>query len=164
MTAARPDGSQSSDAPIGPFGPLAFADLRVGSAFISPAHVLTLEEVVSFAREWDPQSYHTDPAAAETSIFRRLSASGIHSFALSHRLFDELRLFRRIGLAGTGMKDLRWRRPIYPGDTLRVSGTIADIRPEREGRAVIMLAIEVFNQEGDVALHYDLGVLVRTDG
>lgn len=143
--------------------PLSFADVAVGAEYWSQPYTLSFDEVVAFAREWDPQYYHTDEEAAEASVFGRLSASGIHSFALSQRIFNELWLFRRIGLAGVGMENFRWRRPVYPGDTVRTRGTVAAVRPKDAGRAIVTMATELINQDDVVALRYDLDVLVRTD-
>lgn len=143
--------------------PLSFADLAIGAEYWSRPYTLSSDEVVAFAQEWDPQYYHTDEKAAQSSVFGRLSASGIHSFALSHRIFNELWLFRRIGLAGVGMEKFRWRRPVYPGDTVRVRGTITRIRPKHGHRAVVTMATELVNQDDVVALRYDLDILVRTD-
>ena len=144
--------------------PLSFASLRTGDEYWSRAFRFDLDDVVAFAREWDPQYYHTDQAAAANSIFGRLSVSGIHTFAVSQRIFNELWLFRRIGLAGAGMDNLRWRRPVYPGDTIRVRGRIAEVRPKDAGRAIVVMATDVVNQDDVVVMKYDLNVLVRTVG
>jgi acyl dehydratase len=143
--------------------PLSFSDIVVGAEYWSQPYTLSVAEVVDFAREWDPQYYHVDENASANSIFGRLTASGIHSFALSHRIFNDLWLFRRIGLAGIGMENFRWRRPVYPGDTLRVRGQITDVHLKDGDRAIVTMAMELFNQESVVVLRYDVRILVRTD-
>ena len=155
---------ESFDRPAShPPKPLSFADLKIGSEYWSVPYAFTKDGVVAFAREWDPQAYHIDDAAAENSIFGRLSVSGIHTLAVSQRVFNDLGLFRGIGLAGIGIENLRWRRPVYPDDTVRVRGLVQSITPSGDGRAVVSIATEVLNQEDVVALRYDLLVLVRTD-
>jgi acyl dehydratase len=154
-------GSQS-DAFVQP-KPLGFGDLVTGAEYWSRPYTFQLDDVVAFAEVWDPQTYHTDERAAETSIFGRLSASGMHSLLVSHRIFNDLWLFRRIGLAGTGMENFRWRRPVYPGDTVRVRGRVAGIEPKSGERAVLTMEIEMLNQDDVIVLRYDLNILVRTD-
>jgi acyl dehydratase len=87
----------------------------------------------------------------------------MHSLLVSHRIFNDLWLFRRIGLAGTGMENFRWRRPVYPGDTVRVRGRVAGIEPKSGERAVLTMEIEMLNQDDVIVLRYDLNILVRTD-
>lgn len=156
-----PTDPQASEARQQP--PLGFSDIATGAEYWSRPYRFEMEDVVAFANVWDPQSYHTDEKAAESSVFGRLSASGMHSLLISHRIFNDLWLFRRIGLAGTGMENLRWRRPVYPGDTVRVRGRVAAIKPRPDDRAVVTMEIEMFNQDDIVALRYDLNILVRTD-
>lgn len=159
-----PRSGAEAPAPTPPLPePLSFADLKIGTQYWSRFHTFTSQGVMSFAREWDPQPYHTDEDAAQSSVFGRLSASGIHSFAVSHRIFDDMWLFRRIGLAGIGMQNFRWRRPVYPGDTVRVRGTIAALEPRRDGRAALTMKIDMFNQDDVIVLCYELDILVRTD-
>ena len=156
------DAEQASDAAAE--NPLRFADIVVGAEYWSRAHTLTLHEVVTFARQWDPQYFHIDEEKAANSIFGRVSASGLHSFALCHRLFDDLGLFCRIAIAGTGIEQMRWRRPVYPGDTLRARGTIVGIDYKDRGRAVVSTKMELVNQDNVAALVYTISVLVRTEG
>ena len=157
------DIADIADVPTSDVPPLRYADLRIGAEYWSAAYRFEMEDVVAFARQWDPQSYHTDETAAATSVFGRLSASGIQTFAVSQKIFNELWLFREIGLAGMGMDNFRWRRPVYPGNTVRVRGRIADIREKEEGRAVLVMTTDMVNQDGVVVLRYDLNVLVRAD-
>jgi acyl dehydratase len=156
------DAAPTSDRPAGT--PLRFSDIVVGAEYWSRAHTMTLDEVVTFARQWDPQYFHTDEEKAANSMFGRVSASGLHSFALCHRLFDDLGLFREIAIAGTGIEQMRWRRPVYPGDTLRARGTITGIDYKDRGRAVVATKMELINQEDVAALVYTISVLVRTEG
>lgn len=143
--------------------PLRFGDLVRGAEYWSHPYTFQVDDVVAFAEVWDPQAYHTDERAAETSIFGRLSASGMHSLLVSHRIFNDLWLFRRIGLAGTGMENFRWRRPVYPGDTVRVRGRVGAVEPKSGERAVLTMEIEMLNQDDVIVLRYDLNILVRTD-
>lgn len=143
--------------------PLSFSAIDIGAVYWSPPFTFETGEAVAFAKAWDPQYYHVDEAAAADSVFGRLSVSGIHSFAVSQLIFNKLWLFRRIGMAGVGMQNFRWRRPVYPGDTVRVRGEITSVTPRDADRAVVTVATELVNQDGIVALRYDLEVLVRTD-
>lgn len=142
---------------------LHYAQIAVGDRYHSALHTVTQEEIISYAGEWDPQSYHVDPAAAEASVFGGLVASGMHTIALSFRIFNDLWLFRRIGLAGLGIDSLRWLKPVFPGDTLQVRGTISAVHEKPGGRAVIVVLMETLNQHATAVLSLELAVLVRTD-
>ena len=95
-------------------------DLHVGDRFESDAFEVTEEGIIAFARQFDPQPFHLDVQAAEQSVFRGLVASGWHTAAMSMRLFVTGGLKLAGGSVGLGVDELRWPRPVKPGDTLRL--------------------------------------------
>jgi acyl dehydratase len=130
---------------------LYFEDLKVGDTFGTPAHTVTAEEIVAFARQYDAQPFHTDAVAAKDSPFGQLVASGWHTAALSMSLMVRGELQPDGGVIGRGVDQLRWPRPTLPGDTLRVVMTVLELDPEpsRTGRGRVKLSCRTLNQHGD---------------
>ena len=130
---------------------LRFADLAPGRTFEAGPVTVTAEEIKAFARDYDPQPFHTDEAAAEGTFFKGLAASGWHTAALGMRLFVEA-LRVEGGLVGAGIDELRWPRAARPGDTLRLVVEVIDARPmmSSSGRGLVRVRCTVFNQDGEV--------------
>jgi len=111
-------------------------------------------EIVDFARRFDPQPFHTDPEAAARTPFGGIIASGWHTAALMMRLYAVNYLSPASSLASPGLDELRWLRPVRPGDRLSVRVTVEDARPStsKPDRGVVRSLIEVFNQRGEPVL------------
>jgi acyl dehydratase len=135
-------------------------DLRVGSQFVSQPHAIDEGQIVKFAREYDPQPFHLDEAAAKRTPFGGLVASGWHTAALTMRLLVEGGAPIAGGLVGVG-GEIKWLKPTRPGDTLRVHSEVVEIAPSRTrpDRGIVTIRIETRNQRGDV-LQLFLGKLV----
>ncbi|MCA1658955.1 MAG: MaoC family dehydratase [Verrucomicrobiaceae bacterium] len=138
-------------------------DLQVGDRFGSDSLQATEQEIVAFARDFDPQPFHLDPRAAEQSVFKELVASGWHTAAMSMKLFVTGGLKLAGGSVGLGVDELRWPRPVKPGDTLRLETEILDVRPSRSkaDRGVIRIRNVTTNQGGQVVQTFVASVLVR---
>jgi acyl dehydratase len=126
-------------------------DLAVGQTFRSGTHRITAEEIISYARQFDPQPFHLSDDGAKGSLFGSLAASGWHTAAITMRLNVESGLPLAGGVIGAG-GEIKWPRPTRPGDTLHVVSTIMDIRPSRSrpDRGTVTARTETFNQAGDV--------------
>lgn len=131
-------------------------DFAVGQIERFGAYPVTREEVLAFASAYDPQPFHLDDAAAEANpIFGRLSASGWHTAAMTMRmLFDQNRLHGRQTLGSPGIDEIRWLKPVYPGDTLSVETEVVEVRPSRSrpDRGIVRVRITTFNQDGEPVL------------
>ena len=109
-----------------------FEDLEVGAETDFGSYDVTREEVLEFARKYDPQPFHLSDEEAAKTHFGRIAASGWHTAAMTmaviarHVVADE-----QAGLGSPGIDELRWKRPVYPGDTLHVRGKIVDKTPSR---------------------------------
>jgi len=138
-------------------------DFHVGDRFGSDTIEVTAESVVAFARDFDPQPFHLDPAAAEQSVFKGLVASGWHTAAMSMKLFVTGELRPAGGSVGLGVDELRWPRPVKPGDTLRLETEILDVRPSQSkpDRGVIRIRNVTTNQRGEIVQSFVASVLVR---
>lgn len=106
-------------------------DFAVGQRFESPVAALDADAIKAFARQFDPQPFHLDEVAAAASVFRGLAASGWHTAALTMRLIVASDLRPAGGLIGGGIEELRWPRPVRPGDRLRVVAEILGVRASR---------------------------------
>ena len=126
-------------------------DLKVGQRFRTGSHPLTEDEIIAFARQYDPQPFHIDPEAARHSFFEGLAASGWHTGAITMRLQVESGPQLAGGMIGASM-ELSWPRPTRPGDTLHVESEILEVTPSRSkpDRGFITLKSLTKNQKDDV--------------
>ncbi len=138
-----------------------FEDWKVGERLETESYTVTEGEIVAFAREYDPQPFHLDHKAAEASAFKRLVASGWHTAAVTMRLIVESGIFGQTGGIGLGVDELRWLKPVYPGDTLRVVSEVASTRanPEKSS-GICHFALTTYNQDGVAVMTHTAIVLV----
>ena len=136
---------------MSPNAPMYLEDLTVGQTFRSGPFTVELERVKTFAAEFDPQPFHLDPAAGATSLFGGLVASGWHTAAISMRLMVESDFRIAGGLIGAGVEEMRWPRPVRPGDVLRVESEVLDVRPSRSNpaRGIVRVRNTTLNQDGE---------------
>jgi acyl dehydratase len=128
-----------------------FEDLRSGERFQSGQYIVTEEEIINFAQEFDPQSFHLDPVKAGQTIFEGLIASGWHTAAITMRLFVQTLNFAE-GAIGLGVDELRWPNPVRPDDALQVETEIVDLRESRSkpNHGIIRLRNVTSNQRGEI--------------
>ena len=134
-------------------------DLHVGQTFVTPPVTVTADEIKAFARQYDPQPFHLDEAAAADSLFGGLAASGWHTAALSMRmLVDGLPIAG--GLIGVG-GETAWPRPTRPGDRLTVHIEVLEITPSksRPERGMVRTRNETRNQNGEPVQVSTLGIV-----
>lgn len=132
-------------------------DLSVGDVKDLGSLSPTAEEIVAFARQFDPQPFHLDPEAAKDSVFGALCASGWHTCSLAMRLMVTNFLHESASLGSPGLENIRWQKPVFPGDVLRLQHTIVDKRPmnKRPDVGLVRTVWEMFNQHGDKVLHME---------
>jgi acyl dehydratase len=128
-------------------------DFVVGESWTSPAVELTETDIIAFARANDPQPMHTDPVAAADGRFGGLIASGWQVAALSMRLFIQSGGYGETPVVGMGIDELRWKKPVRPGDHLHVTREVIEARPSsRPGFGVIRTRVSVINQHDEVVM------------
>jgi len=127
-------------------------DLVPGQRFGSGRVTVTAADITAFATAFDPQPFHLDEAAARGSIFRGLAASGWHTAALTMRLLVGSEFRPAGGIIGAGMDELRWPRPVRPGDTLRVEVEVLEPRPSRSrpDQGLVKTRTTTFNQRDEL--------------
>ena len=120
-------------------------------------------EIIEFAKRFDPQEFHTDPEAAARGPFGGLIASGWHTTALMMRMLVDSYLSPASSLGSPGVDELRWPRPVRPGDTLRVRATVLEAKRSRSkpDRGMVRTLTEVLNQNGEVVMTVNAMTLIR---
>ena len=115
------------------------------------------EEIKEFAEQFDPQPFHLDELAGRRSIFGNLCASGWHTCAMAMRLTVDNFLSQSSSMGSPGLENLRWLKPVYPGDTLHLRHTILESRPlrTRADTGIVRSSWEMFNQNGEKVLHME---------
>jgi acyl dehydratase len=133
-----------------------FEDYRAGSSYAYGYLPVSLEEIVEFARRYDPQPLHTDPDYAERGPFGGIIASGWLTSSLCMRLFADHFLSRNASLSSPGIDELRWPAPVRPGDVLHVRIDVLETRSSRTkpDRGLVRTHLEGVNQDGRTVLDF----------
>jgi acyl dehydratase len=136
--------------------PLYLEDIHVGMGWARPAFTVSAEEIVVFGKSYDPQPFHTDPVLAAAGPFGGLIASGWHLAALAMRQIVEAQPFGSSPIVGLGVAELRWFKPVRPGDQLHVKGEVTDIRPSQSkpDRGVVRSAITLLNHRNEIVMSF----------
>ncbi len=142
-----------------------FEDLVVGTKQQFGRCAVTREEVIAFAERYDPQPFHLSDEAAAATHFGRLSASGWHTCAMTMGMIVEnLKANAQAGLGSPGIDELKWLKPVYPGDTLRVESEITEKRvsASRPEMGIVRGRTTVFNQDDVAVMTFVANTLVAT--
>jgi acyl dehydratase len=141
-----------------------FEDLEVGAETYFGSYDVTREDVLEFARKYDPQPFHLSDEEAAKTHFGRLAASGWHTAAMTmaviaRHVVDD----KQAGLGSPGIDELRWKKPVYPGDTLHVRGRILEKTPSRSRPEMGSFRTEttVTNPDDQVVMSFTSIVLIR---
>ncbi|HVV93029.1 MAG TPA: MaoC family dehydratase [Hyphomicrobiales bacterium] len=126
-------------------------DLAAGQTYRTGEIAVDADAIRRFAAEFDPQPFHLDEEAAKASFFGGLAASGWHTAALTMRLLATQGAPLAWGVIGAGMDELRWPRPVRPGDRLHVESEVLEVRPSRSRptQGVVKMRSTTVNQDGE---------------
>ena len=141
-----------------------FEDMDVGASRVFGHYDVTREEVLDFARKYDPQPFHLSDEEAAKTHFGRLAASGWHTCAMTMAVIARAVVDdKQAGLGSPGVDELRWLKPVYPGDRLTVTGTIVDKTPSRSKPEIGSVRTEtiVTNQAEVPVMRFTSIVLMR---
>ena len=133
---------------------LYWEDFKVSETVEMGRHTFTEAEIIEFARQFDPQPFHVDPVAARTSAFGGLIASGWHTCAVCMRLNCDSYINRSVSLGSPGLDNIRWLKPVRPGDTLAYRRIVLESRASttRKGVGLVKHRWEAVNQHGELVL------------
>ncbi|BCW88568.1 hypothetical protein sos41_17090 [Alphaproteobacteria bacterium SO-S41] len=131
-----------------------FEDLPVGKIIEFGGKWVTREEIIDFAQEFDPQPHHLDDEAAKESILGGLSASGWHTCAMMMRMLVDGLARRAASMGSPGIEEVRWMKPVRPGDVLKMRGEVvgARVSKSRPDMGIVDIVWALFNQREQVAL------------
>jgi acyl dehydratase len=133
-----------------------FDDLKIGMRFTSESKTVSKEEILRFAGEFDPQPFHVDEEAAKHTILDGLAASGWHTAAIAMRLALTAKPFGPHPLFGAGVDELRWMKPVRPGDTLHLEGEVTELIPSKtKPQGVARVKWTAFNQHGEAVYTFN---------
>ena len=141
-----------------------FEDLEVGKETVFGHYDVTREEVLDFARKYDPQPFHLSDEEAAKTHFGRIAASGWHTTAMTMAVIARAVVEEeQAGLGSPGVDELRWLKPVYPGDRLTVRGTIVEKTPSRSKPDIGSFRTQttVTNQDGVDVMRFTSIVLMR---
>ena len=137
-------------------------DFEPGQKFGSEQLSVEATRIKSFAAEFDPQPFHLNEDSARETFFKGLAASGWHTAAMTMRLLVDSELKPAGGIIGTGFDEMRWPRPVRPGDELHVESEVLDVRPSksRPDQGVIKVRTTTLNQNGEPVQVFVLNLIV----
>ena len=141
-----------------------YDDLEIGKKSAFGRYEVTREEVLEFAHKYDPQPFHLDDAAAARTHFGRISASGWHTCAMTMSMMvANMKDVKQAGLGSPGIDNLKWKKPVYPGDTLRVESEVIEKRRSKSRRemGIFKSHAKVFNQNDDVVMEMTSNGLIQ---
>lgn len=133
-----------------------FEEFAIGEEFRTAGYTMTEGEIIDFALRYDPQYFHMDTEAAKDSLFGGLVASGWHVGALAFRLFLQENIFGTRSQGSPGLDELRWLKPVRPGDTIRMTARVADLIPSRSRpeRGNVVMEWTVLNQREEAVMSF----------
>ncbi len=142
---------------------LYFDDFEIGQRFITRGITLTESLIIDFAMNYDPQPFHIDVEAAKASNYGGLIASGFQTVALGFRMVLETGIFRASSMGSPGMDELRWLRPVRPGDTLHSELEVVEKRPSssKPDRGILRVRYQIKNQAGEDVMTFTSMHLLR---
>lgn len=131
-----------------------FEDFAVGATWEHEGFTLDEAEIIEFARRYDPQPMHTDPGSESAAAMGGLIASGWQTAALSMRMLGEMILTHSSSYGSPGVEDLKWLKPVRPGDRIRVRVAVTETRllQSRPDRGMVRIELETLNQNNDVVM------------
>lgn len=141
-------------------------DCRAGRVFASASHTVTAEDIKDFAGQWDPQVFHLDEEGAQPTFFQGLAASGWHTACLTMRLWITGEFRPANGVIGAGVEDLKWHRPVRPGDVLTVRAEVLEARPmrSRPGFGIVRMKVETLDAQGVPVQTFHTPLVVQARG
>jgi acyl dehydratase len=137
-----------------------FDEFTMGQVFETKSFKLTKEDIMRFAGEFDPQYMHLDEKKAEQGRFNGIIASGIHTIGISFKLWIEQGIYGDDVIAGTGMNNIKFIKPVYPGDELHTIVEVIDKKEKKEA-GIITVLLSTYNDKEEKVFEGDLSALIK---
>ncbi|WP_310833142.1 MaoC family dehydratase [Paenibacillus pedocola] len=138
-----------------------FHEFHNGQVFITKSLSITKENITSFAAEFDPQYMHLDEEKAKQGRFNGIIASGIQTLAVTFKLWVETGSYGDDVIAGTAMNNIRFIKPVFPGDELHTIVEVIDVIEKKNENGIVTVRLSTFNQSDEKVFEGELSVLVR---
>jgi acyl dehydratase len=140
-----------------------YEDFKIGERFVSGGMTMSEAGIIEFARQWDPQPFHIDAEFAKTWTYGGLIASGLHTMAVTLRLWLDLGILRASSLGSPGIGEVQFPRPVRPGDTLRVVTDFVELRlsSSKPDRGVARIRQVTINQRDEPVLEQETTVFLK---
>lgn len=140
-----------------------YHEFQVGQTFETAPTTITKEDIIDFALKFDPQYMHIDEEKAKASMFGSIIASGMHTVSATWNAWVQLGLFGDDVIAGAGIKNVTFRRPVFPEDQLIVKAKIISMKQTKEDRGAITLYLATYNQKNEMVLEAEVTGLVKVE-
>ncbi|SMQ86753.1 Acyl dehydratase [Bacillus sp. OV166] len=138
-----------------------FDEFTVGQVFETNSFKMTKADIMRFAGEFDPQYMHLDEEKAKQGRFDGIIASGLHTLSISVRLWIEQGIYGDDIIAGTGMNNMKFIKPVYPGDELYTIAKVIDKKETKNESGIITVLLSTYNDKEDKVLEVDLSGLIK---
>lgn len=140
-----------------------FEDYKIGDKYFLDEEIVNLDEMVEFAKEYDPRPFHLDKVSAEKTRFDDIIASGFFTLAFSWSKWVKTKKDEEGMIAGRGINNLSWTKPVYANDRLKSSLTVLDkIRSSSKNQGIVKLSYLTTNQKDEKVLYFEAEILVKT--
>ena len=136
-------------------------ELIIGQVFETKSFKLTKEDIMRFAGEFDPQYMHLDEEKANQGRFNGIIASGIHTLAISFKLWVEQGIYGEDVIAGTRMNNIKFIKPVYPDDELHTVVEVIDKKAKNNETGILTVMLSTFNNKEEKVFEGDLSVLIK---
>ncbi|MGX9134134.1 MaoC family dehydratase [Rummeliibacillus sp. JY-2-4R] len=137
-----------------------FDEFEIGQKYETASYKMNKDEIIQFALQFDPQYMHIDEEEARKSQFKGIIASGLHTISVSFKLWTDLNVLGEDVIAGTGIDNLKFIKPVYPGDVLYVTAEVIKKKIRKENGEVTLLLLS-FKNDGELVLKADISALVK---
>lgn len=140
---------------------MGFDEIEIGTVYRTQAYKVTKDKIIQYAKEYDPQYLHLDEEKAKEGLFKGIIASGLHTFSISMKLWIECNVFGTDIIAGTGMKNIKFIRPVYPDDELHAFVEVLKKTKKSNESGIIDLMLSTYNNKDEKVLEAEISALVK---
>ncbi|RAI98086.1 acyl dehydratase [Paenibacillus pabuli] len=138
-----------------------FNEYVIGKSYRTNSIQLSKKDIIDFAKIYDPQYMHIDEAKAKEGRFGSLIASGMQTMSTSFKLWVELGIYGEEVVAGTGMNNIKFIKPVFPDDEISVLAEVIELAPRRSSGGIVTVLLTTFNQNNEKVFQAELSALIR---